>query len=113
MSEAASQTSVPTVQMARRALFECEGPETLIERNAGSGRLKRQIGRCLFPSSRVKPNRDQSRALAAGCRCRALPIAPSPIGKAGACGFGMGLRNGGQSAAPESLPPKSEIGDGR
>jgi hypothetical protein len=42
-----------------------------------------------------------------------LPIAPKPIGKVGACGFGIRVRNGGGSAAPESLPPKSEIGDGR
>lgn len=43
----------------------------------------------------------------------ALLIALSPIGKVQPRGFGINTRNGVGSSAPESLPPKSEIGDGR
>lgn len=85
-----------------------------IEKNAGSGRLKRQIGRCLFSSRAESPQTEIGAEPWRPCACLpALPIAPDPIGKAGTCGFGIRTRNGGGSAAPESLPPKSEIGDGR
>lgn len=42
-----------------------------------------------------------------------LPIAQSPIGKVEPCAFGMRAQNGRGLGAPESLPPMSEIGDGR
>lgn len=86
----------------------------LIEKNDGSGRLKRQIGRCLF-SLRAESPQTETAAVSwwAGAFPTTLPIAPSPIGKVRARGFGIRARNGGGSTAPESLPPKSEIGDGR
>jgi hypothetical protein len=49
----------------------------------------------------------------AACCPLALPIAHAPIGKAPLRGFRIRARNGGALGAPESLPPKSEIGDGR
>jgi hypothetical protein len=85
-----------------------------IEKNAGSGRLKRQIGRCLFSSRAESPQSEPAaEPWRPGAFLSSLPIAPNPIGKVEACGFGIRARNGGWSAAPESLPPKSEIGDGR
>lgn len=42
-----------------------------------------------------------------------LPIALLPIGKAGRGVFRIRLRDGEPFPAPESLPTKSEIGDGR
>lgn len=77
---------------------------------AGFGRLERQIGRCLS-SSRAVPT--PSPFGSAGRCLPALPIAHAPIGKARPCGFGIRARNGAGTPAPESLPPKSEIGDGR
>src|SRR5215469_179681 len=96
-----------------RAFLPClsvEAPRTLSKDLAGFGRLERQIGRCLFPSrAEMMPSPHGS-----AWRCLpALPIARTPIGKAGLCGFGIRVRNGGGLGAPESLPPKSEIGDGR
>jgi hypothetical protein len=86
----------------------------LIEKNAGSGRLKRQIGRCLSSSRAESPQTEiGAKPWRLGACLPVLPIAPDPIGKVEACGFGVRARNGGVSAAPESLPPKSEIGDGR
>jgi len=101
-----------TIFPARAPVVVDDAPR-LIEKDDGSGRLKRQIGRCLFLSRATSPNRDRSRALTAGVSLPALPIAQSPIGKARHSGFRMRVRNGGGSGAPESLPPKSEIGDGR
>jgi hypothetical protein len=85
-----------------------------IEKNDGSGRLKRQIGRCLFCREAESPQTEIGAVpWRPGACLPTLPIAPNPIGKVEACGFGTRARNGGGSAAPESLPPKSEIGDGR
>jgi hypothetical protein len=83
---------------------------SLIEKNAEFGRLKRRMGRCLSPSkAALAPS-----AFAAGVLpLPVLPIALSPIGKARARGFGIRTRNRDGRGAPESLPPKSEIGDGR
>src|SRR4051794_15790469 len=87
-----------------------EEPRTLSKDLAGFGRLERQRGRCLSPS-RVEPT--PSPCGSAWCCLPALPIAHTPIGKAGPARFGIRAGNGGEPAAPESLPPKSEIGDGR
>src|SRR4051812_35290562 len=81
-----------------------------IEKDAGFGRPKRRMGRCLSPSrAALVPSAFAANVLP----LPALPIALSPIGKTRPCEFGIRTRNGGSSAAPESLPPKSEIGDGR
>lgn len=95
--------------MAPRASVSMWRPFSL-EKDAGFGRLKRRMGRCLFPSRAALP----PSAFAGGVLpLPALPIALSPIGKARPHGFGIRTRKGGGSAAPESLPPKLEIGDGR
>jgi len=73
MNEPASQTSVPAVQMACRALSELGAPETLIE-DAGSGRLKRQVGRCLSPSrAEGMPSALEPRSLSADVANRPEP----------------------------------------
>lgn len=81
-----------------------------IEKDAGFGRLKRRMDRCLSPSRvALAPSAFGAGPLA----LPALPIALSPIGKVRPHGFGVSMRNGVGSRAPESLPPKTEIGDGR
>lgn len=94
-----------------RAFPPCLSVEAPFSKDlAGFGRLERQIGRCLFLSrAEVPPSPFGS----VGRCLPALPIAHTPIGKARPCGFGSRARNGAGPAAPESLPPKSVIGDGR
>jgi len=104
---------IPKIGGQFRAFPPClsvEAPKTFSKDLAGFGRLKRQIGRCLTLSRlEMTPS-----PFGSGGRCLpALPIAHTPIGKARPCGFGSRPRNTSESAAPESLPTKSEIGDGR
>src|SRR5262249_40347761 len=85
--------------------------------NKKNGRIRsliRQVGRCLFPSiaERRRTRSEEKPCLPVGA-CPTLPIAQGPIGKVRPCEFRMRMRNGDGTAAPESLPTKSVIGDGR
>jgi hypothetical protein len=87
-----------------------EAPKEFSKFLTGFDPLVRQRGRCLSLS---RAEMTKSPSGSAGRCLLALPIAHTPIGKARPCGFGIRARNGGGAGAPESLPTKSEIGDGR
>lgn len=64
-----------------------------IEKDAGFGRLKRRMGRCLSPSRAALVPRAFG---ACALPLPALPIALSPIGKVRPRGFGISTRKGGR-----------------